>query len=63
MSKQSKVTYKVFSLKLANLLCNDGFKVVNIEPNRQKPWLNVYLFYDSDELQQAIKKYKVYCKG
>lgn len=62
MSKESK-TYKIFSLKLAKLLCDDGFQVINVIPNRQKPWLNVYLFEDNKELQLAIQKYKQYCKG
>lgn len=62
MSKESKV-YKVFSLKLANLLCSQGFKVINVEPNRQKPWLNVYLFSDCEDLQQAVQEYKRSYKG
>lgn len=50
--------YKVFTLKLARKLCELGFKVVGTAPNAQKPWLNVYLFEDTQELREAIEKYK-----
>lgn len=49
-------TYKVFTLKLARILCDRGFTVVGTAPNAQKPWLNVYLFEDSEELRQNIEE-------
>ena len=51
-------TYKVFTLKLARLLCEQGFIIVGTAPNAQKPWLNIYLFEDTEELRQAVKKLK-----
>lgn len=54
MSKE----YKIFSLKLARELCEQGFKIITTEPNREKPWLNVYIFEDSVELQIAVQEYK-----
>lgn len=51
-------TYKVFTLKLARKLCEQGFIVVGTQPNAQKPWLNVYLFDDTEELRQAVKELK-----
>lgn len=57
MDKETK-TYKVFTLKLARLLCEKGFIVIGTLPNAQKPWLNVYLFEDSAELREAVKQMK-----
>lgn len=51
-------TYKVFTLKLARILCDLGFIIVGTVPNIQKPWLNVYLFEDSQELRNAVQRYK-----
>ena len=50
--------YKVFTKKLANLLCEKGFRVIGTEINNQKPWLNVYLFENTDELRLAVKLLK-----
>lgn len=38
------MTNKVFTVKLARKLCDLGFIIVGTV---QKPWLNVYLFEDS----------------
>ena len=51
-------TYKIFTLKLARILCDLGFIIVGTVPNVQKPWLNVYLFEDSQELRNAVQRYK-----
>lgn len=50
--------YKIFTKKLANLLCQQGFQVVGTEINNKKPWLYVYLFEDSDELREAVQNCK-----
>lgn len=62
MSKE-KQTYKVFSLKLAQLLCNQGFHVLETLPNKQKPWLNVYVFENTAQLRGAIQDYITNHKG
>lgn len=49
-----KNTYKVFTTKIANALCKKGFRVVGTAINNQKPWLNVFLFEDTEELRAAI---------
>ena len=41
---------KCFSIKLAQYLCNEGFVLLRTEPNRNKPWLNVFVFKDTDAL-------------
>lgn len=51
-----KNTYKVFTTKIANALCKRGFRVVGTAINNQKPWLNVFLFEDTEELRAAIKE-------
>ena len=51
-----KNTYKVFTTKVANALCKRGFRVVGTAINNQKPWLNVFLFEDTEELRTAIKE-------
>lgn len=50
--------YKVFTLKLARRLCDSGFKVIGTLPNAQKPWLNVYIFEDTEEVRLAVQTYK-----
>lgn len=46
--------YKVYSKRLASKLCKMGFRIVDTEPNNNKPWLNIFLFENSIELQEAI---------
>lgn len=55
MTNQNK-TFKVFTKKLANALCKKGFKVVGTAINNEKPWLNVFLFDDTEDLRTAIKE-------
>ncbi len=49
--------YKIFTKRLANLLCGQGFKIIGTEVNNHKPWLNVYLFENTAELQQAVNDF------
>ena len=49
--------YKVFTKRLANILCEQGFNFVRTEINNEKPWLYVYLFEDSEELRAAIQEF------
>ena len=57
MSKETN-TYKIFTTKMAQKLCQQGYKMIGTEPNRQKPWLYVYLFKDTKELRQAVQQLK-----
>lgn len=50
--------YKVFTKRLASILCQLGFKIVKTEVNNQKPWLLVYLFEDTPELREAVALHK-----
>lgn len=56
MSKDN--IFRVFTLKLARKLCEEGYRNVGTEPNAQKPWLNVYLFNDTPELRDAVERLK-----
>lgn len=51
-----KKLYKVFTKRVANALCKQGFQIVDTEINNQKPWLYVYLFEPTDEFMQALEK-------
>ena len=45
---------KVFTKRLALELRKRGFDIIGTEPNNYKPEFNVYIFKNTDELQQAI---------
>lgn len=53
----TKDTFKVFTIKLAQELCKQGFRIVGTAPNFQKPWLYVYLFEDSPSLRAAVQRW------
>ena len=49
--------YKVFTKRLANLLCEQGYRVVGTEINNREPWLYVYLFENTEELRNSIEEF------
>lgn len=51
-------TYKIYTKRIANRLCKQGFRVVGNDINDQKPWLNVYLFEDTELLRDALAAIK-----
>lgn len=51
-------TFKIFNLAFAKKLIDKGYKVVEVKPNRDKPWLNVYGFEDSEELRAEVERVK-----
>ena len=53
---RKKKTYKVFTKELANALCKKGFRVVGTDINNQKPWLNIFLFDDTEQLRAAVSE-------
>lgn len=46
----------VYSLRLAQKLCKQGFRIIEVRPNPKKPWLNCFLFEDSESLRVAIEE-------
>lgn len=49
------VTFKVFKLSVAHQLTKMGFNIIEVVPNKDKPWLNVYGFENTQELREAVK--------
>jgi hypothetical protein len=52
----TKNGYKVFTLRLARELCNLGYKIIATMPNAKKPWLNVFVFEDSEDFRKDLKR-------
>ena len=47
----------VFSLKLCCFLCSNGFPIKKVIPNRKLPNKSVYVFENTDRLNDCIKLY------
>ena len=47
-------TKKIYSSRIAGALCRKGFRVIKTEPNPHKPWLDVFIFEETDALIQAF---------
>lgn len=47
----------VFSLKLCGFLCSHGFPIKKVIPNRKVPNKSVYIFENTERLNDCIKKY------
>lgn len=47
-------TKKIYSSKIAGILCRRGFKIIKTEPNPRKPWLDTFIFEETDALLQAF---------
>lgn len=47
----------IFSAVLARNLIKQGFIVIDIKPNNRDKKRTVFVFEDSDELNQAIEEY------
>ena len=47
-------TKKIYSSKVAGALCRRGFKIIGTEPNPKKPWLDVFIFEDTDAPNYAF---------
>lgn len=49
--------FKCYSARLAHYLIKHGYWITGIEPNLKKPWFDVYLFPDSEELRKLVDQY------
>ena len=49
-------TYKIFRLDIARRLAKKGFHIEAVTPNKDKPWLNVYCFTDTENMRQALSE-------
>lgn len=48
----------IFSMKLAGILMQNGFVLVDMRPNTNGSGKNVFYFNDSSELEKIISQYK-----
>lgn len=48
--------YAIFSLRVANILANKGFKIINSRVNYKDPKYMVYYFEDTPALRNALEK-------
>ena len=48
----------IFSMKLAGLLMQKGFVLVEMKPNTNGNGKNVFYFNDSPELEKVVNEYK-----
>lgn len=53
-----KQYYIIYSKTLANKLCKLGYQLVETKIHDTKPWLYVYFFANSKELQEEVRKYR-----
>ena len=54
-----KEKYKcIYNLRLAGFLMMNGIPIQRIERNLGRPWRNVYLFEDKEEISKLIETYK-----
>lgn len=54
-----KGKYKcIYNPQLAGFLMMNGIHLLRIEKNLDRPWTNVYLFENKEEIKGLIDKYK-----
>ena len=54
-----KEKYKcIYNMRLAGYLMMNGIRIIRMEKNLGRPWRNVFIFEESDELTQLIEIYK-----
>lgn len=51
-------TKEIYSKKMAIYLRKLGFQIVSTEVNPYQPQFDMWLFEDTDELRQAMSRYK-----
>lgn len=50
--------FTIFSKTLANRLCKQGYILVETRIHDTQPWKYVYVFENSEELQEELNRYK-----
>lgn len=50
--------YIVRSLSMTNWLCNHGHKILKVEDSEKDPRFKVFLFEDTAELHNTMKKFQ-----
>lgn len=49
--------FKIYSLKMAHKLAEAGCHCIGHEPHRTKPWLNVFIFENTERLHILLTKF------
>ena len=49
---------KIYTRKLAYYLRKQGFNIIRVEPNENKPEFDAYIFEETAELLNAMRAYK-----
>lgn len=57
MTNEYKKTKRIFTRRLAVFLRQNGCKIIRTEVNFKKPEHDVYVFEDTDKLQDLIKEF------
>ena len=54
-----KEKYKcIYNMRLAGYLMMNGMRIIRMEKNLGRPWRNVFIFEDTDEVMKFIEIYK-----
>lgn len=54
-----KEKYKcIYNMRLAGYLMMNGMRIIRMEKNQGRPWRNVFIFEDTDEVMKLIEIYK-----
>ena len=57
MERNEKKFYAIFSKRLAGYLLYEDFKLAEVRKDERGTARFIFFFFNSEELQQAIKKY------
>lgn len=55
---ERRKTLIVYSQKLAGMLMQQGFPLIDIDKNKRYPEKSIFIFYDSPSIQKSIDVYK-----
>ena len=48
----------IYNMRLAGYLMMNGIRIIRMEKNLGRPWRNVFIFEDTDEVIKLIEIYK-----
>ena len=58
LKREVTTIFKIFNQKLAGFLMLKGFKLLEVEPNRNIKDFNIFTFEKSNKLDKAIEQYQ-----
>lgn len=48
----------IYNMRLAGYLMMNGMRILRIDKNLGRPWRNVFIFEDTEEVEKLIELYK-----